>query len=76
MQTHYGFYRQVNGLAMGSPPAPLLANGWLREYDPEIKGTAKLYFRYMDDIVREVQGCLKKKKLAEINSLHPNLKFT
>ena len=27
MQTHDGFYRQTDGLAMGSPPAPLLANG-------------------------------------------------
>ena len=34
MQTHDGFYRQTDGLAMGSPPAPLLAN------------RAKLYERY------------------------------
>lgn len=27
MLTHDGFYRQIDGLAMGSPPAPLLANG-------------------------------------------------
>ena len=29
MLTHDGFYRQKDGLAMGSPPAPILANGWL-----------------------------------------------
>ena len=29
MQTHDGFYRQTDGLAMGSPPASFLANGWL-----------------------------------------------
>ena len=28
--THDGFYKQIDGLAMGSPPAPHLANGWLR----------------------------------------------
>ena len=33
MQTHDGFYRQTDGLAMGSPPAPLLANGWLSTFD-------------------------------------------
>ena len=29
MSTHDCFYRQINGLAMGSPPTPQLANGWL-----------------------------------------------
>ena len=27
MSTHDGYYQQVDGLAMGSPPAPHLANG-------------------------------------------------
>ena len=27
MLTHNGFYKQTDGLAMGSPPAPLIANG-------------------------------------------------
>ena len=27
MSTHDGYYKQVDGLAMGSPPAPHLANG-------------------------------------------------
>ena len=76
MQTHDGFYRQVDGLAMGSPPAPLLANGWMSKYDPLIKGEAKLYFRYMDDIIREVVNRQKQSKLAEINQLDPHLQFT
>ena len=33
MQTNDGYFRQVDGLAMGSPPAPRLANGWLSKYD-------------------------------------------
>ena len=32
MSTHDGFFKQVDGLAMGSPPAPHLANGWLSQY--------------------------------------------
>ena len=48
MQTHDGFYRQTDGLAMGSPPAPLLANGWLSRFDPHIQGDANLFARYMD----------------------------
>ena len=37
MSTHDGFYRQIDGLAMGSAPAPFLANGWLSQFDPKIK---------------------------------------
>ena len=61
---------------MGSAPAPFLANGWLSQYDPIIKGEAKLYFRYMDDIIREINTENIDSKLLEINSLHPSLKFT
>ena len=76
MQTHDGFYRQVDGLAMGSPPAPLLANGWLSRHDPKIMDDAKVKERYMDDILRSIRASEIQQKLDEINQLHPSLKFT
>lgn len=76
MKTHDGFYRQTDGLAMGSPPAPLMANGWLAKYDPRIKENSKLYARYMDDILKDMKRDKVQQKLAEINSYHPSLKFT
>ena len=76
MSTHDGYYRQTDGLAMGSPPAPHLANGWLSKYDPVIMGESKLYYRYMDDILKEEKRTNVEKKLEEITSLHDNLKFT
>ena len=76
MSTHDGFYKQIDGLAMGSAPAPFLANGWLSQFDPLVKGEAKLFYRYMDDIVREIKNDDIDKKLCEINSYHPALKFT
>ena len=36
MSTHDGYYTQTDGLAMGSPLAPYLANGWLSQYDDTI----------------------------------------
>ena len=33
MSTHDGYYQQIDGLAMGSPPAPHLANGWMSQFD-------------------------------------------
>ena len=76
MLTNDGYYRQTNGLGMGSPPAPLIANGWLSKHDPIIKEDALLYERYMDDIIRDIEEDRVDEKLAEINDLHPSLKFT
>ena len=41
--THRGYMVQREGLAMGSPPAPHLANGWLSTFDSMIQGNACLY---------------------------------
>ena len=43
--THDGYYIQTEGLAMGSPPAPHLANGWMSQFDSDIKGESKLLFQ-------------------------------
>ena len=74
--TNEGYFRQIDGLAMGSPPAPHLANAWLSKFDATIRDDAKLFSRYMDDILREVKKSRTEDKLNEINSLHPSLKFT
>ena len=76
MLTHNGYYVQKDGLAMGSPPAPLLANIWLAKFDNDIKDDAKLFDRYMDDIIRSIRLNQIEEKLRQINMLHPNLKFT
>lgn len=77
MLTNDGFHRQIDGLAMGSPPAPMLANGWLSQYDSIIKGNAVLYGRYMDDILRDIHKDFIDQTLNEINNLNPtSLKFT
>ena len=76
MSTHNGYYRQTDGLAMGSPPAPHLANGWMSQHDATIAQGSKMYFRYMHDIIRDVKKAKIQEKLDEINSIHPSLKFT
>lgn len=76
MSTHDGFYQQTDRLAMGSPPAPHLANRWMSIYDPKISENSKLFSRYMDDILREIKRSGIDKKLVEINNLYPNLTFT
>ena len=74
--THDGWYKQVEGLAMGSAPAPCLANGWLSQFDSRIRGDSSLYSRYMDDIICVVNKDVVEDKLQEINSFHSSLEFT
>lgn len=76
MLTHDGYYRQVDGLAMGSPPAPLISNGWLKKREAVICDDAKIFFRCMDDILRSIKENQITRKLDEINGLHSSLKFT
>ena len=51
-------YPQIDGLAMGSPPAPPLSNIWLSKYEPAIKDDAKVFERYVDDILRTIKESL------------------
>ena len=85
-QTHFifnsKFYDQIDGVAMGSPLAPVLANifmgfyesKWLNEYN---LNKPKFYLRYVDDIL----AAFDKKQdslnfLNFLNKRHPNIKFT
>ena len=85
-QTHFifngKFYNQIDGVAMGSPLAPVLANifmsfyesKWLNEYN---LNKPKFYLRYVDDIVPAFD---KEQDLLDflnfLNKRHPNIKFT
>ena len=44
------------------------------EAEPEVE--AKLFSRYMDDIIRSIRKTDVEKLLLKANSLHPNLCFT
>ena len=72
LSTHDVIYRHIDGLAMGSLPAPPFSNIWLSKYEPAIKNDVKLFERYMDAILRTIKESLIENKLSEINSLHPN----
>ena len=85
-QTHFlfngKFYNQIDGVAMGSPLAPVLANifmgfyefKWLDKYN---LNKSKFYLRYVDDILaafEKEQDSLNV--LNFLNNKHPNIKFT
>ena len=85
-QTHFifnsKFYNQIDGVAMGSPLAPVLANifmgfyesKWLNEYN---LNNPKFYLGYADDILaafdKEQDSLIF---LNFLNKRHANIKFT
>ena len=85
-QTHFifnsKFYNQIDGVDMGSPLTPVLANifmgfyesKWLNEYN---LNKPKFYLRYVDDILAafdKEQDSLNFKNF--LNKRHLNIKFT
>ena len=85
-QTHFLFngkvFDQIDGVAMGSPLAPVLANLflghhenlWLKNY----QGPSNLFYRrYVDDVFCAFDNENDAKLFFDfINSQHPNIKFT
>ena len=85
-ETHFIFngsmYDQVDGVAMGSPLGPILANlfmghherRWLNDYSDI---GPSFYRRYVDDIFCIFQNQSDAEMfLNYINMMHPNIKFT
>ena len=87
-QTHFlfdgTFYDQIDGVAMGSPLGPTLANlfmghhekNWIDQF-PRDKGTLIFYRRYIDDIFAVFNTSDEANEfLKYLNSKHGSIKFT
>ena len=73
-------YQQTDGVAMGSPLGPILANifvGAMEKRLYEITKRPNIYVRYMDDIFAVFDSDHERDSfLIALNSLHSSLKFT
>jgi hypothetical protein len=75
-------YQQVDGVTMGSPLGPTLANFFLAHYEskllPDHKDFhPKLYLRYVDDIFAVFSQDIDFRQFFDVlNNQHTNLKFT
>ena len=77
------YYRQKDGVAMGSPLGPALANAFLCHHESEWLEDCPLSFapvffaRYVDDIFVLLRSKEHTAKLVQyLSSKHPNINFT
>ena len=77
------FYRQIDGVAMGSPLGPTLANAFLCHYEKEwldscpIEFKPKLHKRCVDGIFVMFRSRDHGKNFVDyMNTKHPNIRFT
>ena len=73
-------YFQVDGVAMGSPLGPVLANIFMVELErniiPTLSSDILLWKRYVDDTICFIKLISVNKVLETLNSYHTNIKFT
>ena len=73
-------YKQTDGVAMGSPLGPALANIFVGYYEEKLFAQMQkppTYFRYVDDRFAMFDHLAEADKfLTKLNCLHPSLKFT
>ena len=76
-------YQQIDGVAMGSPLGPLLANVFMSHvekllFNSELKKEVNFWVRYVDDIfvIFDKVNPNINSILAFLNNIHRNIKFT
>ena len=73
-------YKQIDGIAMGSPLGPVLANIFVGYQEEKLfidNNQPLIYFRYVDDtsaMLEDKFNCNRFSK--QFNSLHQSLTFT
>ena len=83
-ELHFSFngemFRQVDGVAMGSPLGPVLANIFMAELEsqliPKLSHNLSVWFRYVDDTFTIIRDGEIENVKNVLNSFHPKIKFT
>ena len=73
-------YEQVDGVAMGSPLGPLMANAFMCNVEKKLTNQNKMpafYKRYVDDTLSKMPDVSSASEfLSTLNGIHPSISFT
>ena len=72
-------YEQVDGVAMGPPLGPLMANAFMCSLEENLsksKNLPSFYNRYVDDTLTKQSSLESESFLSILNNCHPSLSFT
>ena len=73
-------YQQIDGVAMGSPLGPVIANIFMSELEqaviPTLAEDVSLWRRYVDDTFTFIREGSIQKVLDALNGFHPSIQFT
>ena len=72
-------YEQVDGVAMGPPLGPLMANAFMCSLEEKLsksKNLPSFYNRYVDDTLTKQSSLESESFLSILNNCHPSLSFT
>ena len=73
-------YELSDGLPMGSPASPAIANLFMSKLEEDalksFDGAPTVWYRYVDDVFSIVKRRLVEKLLAHMNTQHPSITFT
>ena len=83
-EMHFTFdgkiYQQTDGVCMGSPLGPVLANVFMVHLEetivPQLQDQMPTWRRYVDDTFTMVKKGKRDEVITLLNSFHPNIKFT
>ena len=74
-------YALADGLPMGSPASPVIANIYMRVFEEKALSTfpfakPKVWYRYVDDVFAIVKRIHVQNLLDHLNRQHPSIRFT
>ena len=79
-QFEENLYEEVDGVAMGSPLGPLMANTVMCNIEEQLINQNKMpafYNRYVDDTLSKIPVVLFASEfLSTLNGIHPSVSFT
>ena len=74
------FYKQLQGVAMGSPVSPVIVNIYMEYFESLTIATSpilvKWWFRYVDGVHSATRKDQVNKLQEHLNSIYPHIKFT